>query len=218
MKKCLICSAVLILFSVPAFGATVGAWTEGTDNYVDPEFYGVEYMEGRQDEYIGSITYDITVVSGAFFDFDGDACFGNATYPVLATLVGLNAADITWEFLDPVEGFNATEPDLGDWLDPFGGGRDPLHPARLVFHFAAGSFGVGDSFTFGADTDWFVSDPAPGSVFGAAASPFTVTLETGPSETEVFTVVSDVLSVVTVIVTDITAAEPSDWSHLKALY
>jgi hypothetical protein len=154
--------------------------TTGPDNFDTAEFYGIQFLSGSAGEYIKSITYDVSVDTDAFFDFNGDASYGDQHQPVLGTLIGITAADISWDMLDPV-------------------GGNPLHPARLRFNFAAGSFGVGDSMRFAADTDYLVNDPAPGSVFGQAGVPISVTMFSGVSGSANFVVVNSIKSEATII-------------------
>jgi len=75
-------------------------------------------------------------------------------------LTGLAAGDVTFALLDPVNGV-------------------PSHPGRLQFNFAPGSFGVGDSIRFAADTDYLVSDPASGTVFGQGSVPLSISMYGG---------------------------------------
>ena len=117
--------------------------------------YGIQFVSGSAGEFVKYITYDLSVAGPAFFDFDGVDSYLNNTAPVLGTVNGLTAGDISWQLLNPVSG-------------------NPQHVDILRFDFAAGSFGVGDSFRFAADTDFLINDPAPGSVFGQAAVPFSV--------------------------------------------
>ena len=149
--------------------------TNGQNNATTAEFYGIEFLSGSVEQFIQSVTYDLSVDAGAFFDLDGGQNFGRKTEPYLGTLVGLTAGNITFDLLDPVDG-------------------DPLHPARLRFNFTADSFGVGDSLRFAADTDFFVSDPAPGSVFGQAGAPISATMFGGAFGSANFAVVSDTRS------------------------
>jgi hypothetical protein len=70
-----------------------------------------------------------------------------------------------------------------------------LHPTVLTVDFAPGTFGVGDSFRFGADIDDLGSKL--GGVFGAGAT-FSVTLGSGASGTVPFHTVTSVASTATV--------------------
>ncbi len=150
--------------------------TMGQDNATTAEFYGIEFLSGSGEQFIQSVTYDLSVDAGGFFDLDGGQNFGMKTEPYLGTLVGrLTAEDITFDLLDPV-------------------GGHPLHPARLRLNFTANSFGVGDSLRFAVDTDFFVSDPAPGSVFGQAGAPISATMFGGAFGSANFAVVSDTRS------------------------
>jgi PEP-CTERM motif len=144
-----------------ADAAVITADTTGADNFTTADFYGVSFDSGAG--FIQSVTYDLTVDSDAFFDFDGSTSFADAVAPVLGTLVGLSAGDISFSFTG-------------------------VHPTSLTINFAAGSFSAGDSLRFAADTDFLFSDPAPGTVFGAAGVPFSVVLEGGAAGSDVFEV------------------------------
>lgn len=136
--------------------------TTGSDNQTTAGFYGVA-VTGTTGEFVSSVTYDLSVDPGSFFDFDGDATFNNATAPVIATgsLTGLTGGDISFSF-------------LGN------------QPTSLTINFAPNTFGAGDSFRFGADTDFLGTDPAPGSVFGDAAVPLRVTFQGGGTSSAPF--------------------------------
>jgi hypothetical protein len=160
-----------------AGAATILAVTTGSDTYTTADYYGVQFAAGPAGEYIQSVTYDLSVWPGAFFDFDGDASFNNATAPLLGVLVGLTPADITWDLIAGSQ------------------------PARLRFNFAPGTFGAGDWLRFAADTDYLVSDPAPGGVYGQAHVPLTVTLYGGFSNTTPFVQYNSQLSTLAMTVT-----------------
>ena len=93
--------------------------------------------------------------------------FNNATNPVLNTLVGITAGDISFARSNPVSG-------------------NTDHPAVLTLNFGSGAFSAGDSITFSADTDFFVSDPAPGSVFANGGAVFSATFEGSGSQSAAF--------------------------------
>ncbi len=65
--------------------------------------------------------------SNGFFDFSDDSSFNNQKQPVLGSLVGLTADDISFEFAGEQSKF-------------------------ITFNFQEDSFGVGDSFRFAAST------------------------------------------------------------------
>ena len=153
--------------------------TTGPDSYTTPEFYGIQFLSGSPEQFVQSVTYDISVVGGAFFDFDGDASYGNQDEPVLGTLVGLTDADITFDLLDSYE-------------------NNPLHVRELRFNFAVGSFGAGDSMRFAADTDFFVSDPTPGNAFGQAGAQISATMFDGTFGSATFAAVSSSRSEATI--------------------
>lgn len=181
------CTTTLVTALVLVLGIVgqVNAWeifadTTGEDNISTPDFYGIDFLSGSGGDFIQSITYNISATPGAYFDFNGGQNYGDSSEPVIDTLVGLVAEDITFDFLNPV-------------------GGEPLHPARLRLNFAASSFGVGDSLRFAADTDWFVSDdPTPGRVFGQASAPISALLFGGAGGTANFAVVSPTRSEATI--------------------
>jgi hypothetical protein len=148
-----------------ADAALIMADTAGADNYTTADFYGVRNLSAES--FIQSVTFDITADADAFFDFDGSASFNNATAPVIGALAGLAAGDISFAFSNFVGGI-------------------PSNPAVVTFTFAPGSFGPGDSLRFSADTDWFVSDPAPGGAFGQGGAIFSAILESGQSGSTAF--------------------------------
>ena len=108
-----------------AAAAIIVADTTGPDSYSTADYYGVAFQAGGVNRFIQSVTFELSADGDAYFDLDGNGNFGNTTSPVLGTLTGLLAGDISFVFLDPV-------------------GGDPLHPAQLRLDFAPGSFGVGD--------------------------------------------------------------------------
>lgn len=163
-------------FAGNAEAAVIEFDTNGLNTFTTPSFYGVEFVEGSN-KYISSVSYDLSGTS-AFFDFNDPASgsFQGEDEPVFDSLVGLTAADITFNFLNPV-------------------GGDPLHPAVLEFVFAPGSFEAGDSFRFAADTDGPITS---GGAFGASAVPVSVVLNDGKTGSAVFTQLSPTESVATV--------------------
>jgi hypothetical protein len=142
----------------PANAGTILADTAGADNYTTSNFYGVRNLTAGL--FIQSVTFNITADADGFFDFDGAGNFGGLTAPAIGTLVGLVAGDISFIPSNFVGGDNA-------------------HPAVLTINFAPGSFGPGDSMRFSADTDFFISDPTPGGVFGQGGAIFSAVLESG---------------------------------------
>jgi hypothetical protein len=151
--------------------AVILADATGQDNSSDLDFWGVTFQSGSG--FIQSVTFDLTADPDGFFDFDG-ASFGTAG-PLLGTLSGLDLADITFS------------------TNTFEGG-DPGHPQVLIFEFAAGSFGIGDSFRFAADTDFFVTSPTPGGLIGDGGAIFSAVLEGGESGSATFVRISDTVS------------------------
>ena len=163
--------AFLTLAVVPAQGATIFAVTAGNDTGTTPNMYEVAFTSGLAGEFVASVSINLAADPAGFFDFDGIGSFADATTPVFGAMSGLVAGDIT--------------PVFGNLI-----GGDPQHPSLLTFNFLPGTFGVGDFFRFGADTDFFVSDPTPGGAFGAAPAVFSVVLQGGASGSDPFDVVT----------------------------
>lgn len=143
----------------------VVAYTAGADTFTTPGLWGVHFAGGPG--FVQSVSFDLSVDTDAFFDFDGSSGYWDAVHPVLSGLDGILWVDITFSY------------------SAFVGGS-PSHPSLLTLNFAPGSFGPGDTLRFGADTDLFVSDPAPGGVFGTAHVPFSVVMENGAAGTAPF--------------------------------
>ncbi len=177
-------------FTQTLYATVITADTTGSDNVSTPDFYGVQFLSGPVSSFIQSVTWDISSDTNAFFDFDGAGSFGNATLPVVGARVGLTMADISFTLIGAV-------------------GGNSQHPNILRANFFPGSFGIGDSFRFGADTDFFVFDPAPGSVFGNGGAVFSVLLESGQSASSNFVVVNTQQSLATVNVNQQAVPEPS---------
>ncbi len=139
-------------------------------------YYSVAYTSGAS--FIQSVTFDLSADTDAFFDFDGDiGSLNYQTTPVLGTLTGLIPGDISSAGSNFVSG-------------------NPLHPATLTFNFAPGSFGPGDAFSWGADTEFFVRDvPTPGGVFGQGGAIFSAVLESGQSSSLPFFTLNEFVSV-----------------------
>lgn len=164
-----------------ALSATVGAQVvegdaAGEDNLADPRYYGIDFVSsGPAGDFIASASFDISADIDGIFDLDGSGNFNGALEPVvqLSSLVGLNAADITWSFTG-------------------------ANPNVITANFAPGSFGVGDSFRFACETDLFVSDPCPGGNFVTGGAVFSATLEGGPTASATFDPINSEVGVATV--------------------
>jgi hypothetical protein len=142
-------------------------------------YYSVAYTSGVS--FIQSVTFDLRADVGGFFDFDGDlGSLNSQTIPVLGTLTGLAPNDVSYVFSNFV-------------------GGNSLRPATLTFNFAPGSFGPGDSFSWGADTEFFVRDnPTPGGVFGEGGAIFSALLESGQSSSLPFSRINEFASVASI--------------------
>lgn len=135
----------------------VYAHAYGSDSYQNDSFWTINFKRGCDTGYIQSITIDLQdgTDADAFFDLSGSGSYG----PVIGSLDGLNAGDVSFD------------PNTGD-------------TSALTVNFAAGSFGVGDSIKFGADTDDLGSNKG-GSV-GWADVGFSITFENGETYSTTF--------------------------------
>jgi len=155
----------------------ISASTIGIAN-ITPDYYGVAFTAGEPGATISSVTFALPF---GFFNFDGATSFMNATAPVLdlPSLSGLSAGDISFSF-------------IGN------------QPPSLTVNFAPGSFGIGDSFHFGADVEGLGSKI--GGVFGGVGATFSATLGSGLSGTAPFRTDTSVASFAT-----LTVPEPSSF-------
>ena len=182
-------AAAGIGFAGNAEAATVSFDATGPNTFNTPSFYGVEFLEGPN-KFISSISYDLSgFPTNTFFDFNDpvSGSFQGAAVPIFDSLVGLAAADISFNFLNPV-------------------GGDPLHPSVLEFTFAPGSFGVGDSFRFAADTDGILASSAS---FGQEGVPVSVVLEGGKTGSAMFAQTGPLQSVAVVEIPHEDVPEPT---------
>lgn len=152
------------------------------------DFFRVSFDEGPTDVFIKSVTFDLTetleAISDAYFD---PIELGFDATPKVGLASGINIGDISFS---PVE--RGTGP-LG-----FG-------PSSLTISFALGSFGLGDFFTFGADSNAVGSDSLDflaflnpffmddvtlfndtGADFANAGVRFLVELESGETSSSIF--------------------------------
>jgi len=135
----------------------VYAHAYGSDSYDNNCFWTIDFKRGCDTGYIQSITIDLQAGTDAdaYFDLSGPGSSG----PEIGSLDGLNAGDVSFD------------PNTGD-------------TSALTVNFAQGSFGVGDSIQFGADTDYLGSNKG-GSV-GWADVGFTITFENGATYSTTF--------------------------------
>jgi hypothetical protein len=115
----------------------------GSDTFSTPDMFRVTNLTGQP---LSRIAWDLGADAGAFWDLDGSANFDDALEPVIGATVGMSAADVTWSGAEFVAS---------------------LHPSVLIATISP-PMDPGDSFSFGCDTDFFVSDPCPGGNFGLA--------------------------------------------------
>ncbi|MGB3532159.1 MAG: PEP-CTERM sorting domain-containing protein [Microcoleaceae cyanobacterium] len=172
------------LFCVGSIAATAEAAsfvaeTRGLNNGNDSDFFSfrIDDTGDTSDVFIKSIQIDLAAGgdSDAYFDFQSFAPTLN-----LASLQGISESDITFTSLAGSQvvapGFN---PDDGD-------------TSLLQISFAFGSFGIGDSFQFGADTDNLANDRRDdGDDFARAGAALTLELEDGTFETVSFSEVEN---------------------------
>lgn len=141
----------------PTDGCYVVADAHGSDSFCDDDFWGINFLSGCDTGFIQSVTIDLQAGSdaNAYFDLSGSNSYG----PVIGSLNGISGSDVTFS------------PDSGD-------------TSTLTLTFATGSFGVGDSIRFGADTD-YLGDNDGGDV-GRKDVGFTITFENGSTYTTSF--------------------------------
>lgn len=106
---------------------------------------------------------------------------GIATDRIAQITYMLPAGTFDGGFLGPTSLVGLMASDISSAL---GGGN-----TVLTLTFTAGSFGPGDSFRFGFDTDGLGTNPGSGADFGTNSVPVTVTFESGTTSTDNFVVV-----------------------------
>ncbi len=155
------------------------------------DFFTVSFNAGPLDAFVESITFDLGVDVDAAFD-NRDFFFYNAS-PEVGQLNGLTAGDISFS--------TVTRNDFDN----------PNPTTSLTVSFAEGSFGLGDWFTFGVDTNAVGNDSIPqlslfnaltndelstlndaGDDFGEAGVTFSVNFENGKSGEGTFAVAGGV--------------------------
>ncbi len=189
------------LFCVGSIAATAEAasfvaQTKGDNNQNDPDFFSlaIEDAGDTSDVFVKSIQIDLAAGG------DNDAYFDYSGFPPtlnLNTLQGLEAGDITFTSLEGSEVFATSfRPEDGD-------------TSLLEISFAEGSFGIGDSFQFGAETDFLAVDVRDdGDDFARAGVALTIELEDGSFETVTFSEVANNHS--QIVQSIVYAAEPPD--------
>ncbi len=168
-------STILLLgVAKTAEAANFVAHTRGHDNRNNPDFFSfiLEGDETESDLFIQSITFDLAAGGDqdAFFDYSGYAPTLN-----LSSLQGLTGSDITFTSLPGTEVFSPFfNPDDGD-------------TSALKISFESGSFGIGDAFKFGAETDSLNADIRDdGDDYARAGVEIILELEDGTIETVTF--------------------------------
>ncbi|NJR71284.1 MAG: PEP-CTERM sorting domain-containing protein [Synechococcales cyanobacterium CRU_2_2] len=157
------------------------------------DFFKIGFNAGPLNTYIESITFDLSSDPDAAFD--SQDFFRYEALPKVGMTQGLSASDISFSAV--------TRND-----------DDNPNPTRLLkINFAQGSFGLGDFFSFGVDTNGVGSDVIAalaqlnsltndklstfndtGADFGRAGIKFAVKLENGKSGEGTFGVVNPVAS------------------------
>jgi hypothetical protein len=121
--------------SASALDFTIDA--TGADALDDPDFWGMRITGGTVTQFIESVTINLRggTDTDAFFDFNDDRPGGAGSGPEVDTtsLNGIASDKITFS------------PNTGN-------------PSALTIAFATNSFGIGDSFRFGADIDRLAAD------------------------------------------------------------
>lgn len=137
----------LALLSLTALAPSqvVSVMADGADTFTTADMHSIENTLGNP---IQSVTIDLSPVAGAFWDMDGVTNFGNAPDPVIGdtNYTGI----VTWTY-------DAAYPQPLSITANF----DPcLEPCEYI--------------RFGADTDFFKSDPCPGGNFAGGCATVTV--------------------------------------------
>lgn len=216
-QKGLVAAAVVLAaLSGTAQAAQITATTSGVDSGLDSildellpnvspivlgadNFFTISFDQGRADEFVESILFDLSADADAVFDNQDFFSFSSA--PEVGSSSGITAADIRFS---PV-----TRADF----------NNPSPTRRLEISFAPGSFGLGDFFSFGVDTngvgDDIVAEFASlssltndaietfndtGSDFGNSLATFSVVLEGGNATTVRFEDIGNYTSVAQAIV------------------
>jgi hypothetical protein len=139
--------------------------------------FALEDEGDTSDVFIKSIWIDLAAGGDddAYFDYSGFAPTVN-----LGSLQGLTESDIAFT---PLEGTEVLAPSFNP---------DDGDTSVLQISFAAGSFGLGDSFQFGAETDFLTEDVRDdGDDFARAGVAITLELEDGSVETVTFSEVEN---------------------------
>lgn len=174
-------SALLCVGSIAttAEAASFVANAKGDNNKNDPDFYSfaIEDAGDTSDVFVKSVFIDLAAGgdNDAYFDFSGFSPTLN-----LDSLQGVEASDITFTSLEGSEVLATSfNPEDGD-------------TSLLQISFAEGSFGIGDSFQFGAETDFLTEDVRDdGDDFARAGVALTIELEDGSMETVTFSEVAN---------------------------
>lgn len=162
-----------------AEAASFVASAKGDNNKNDPDFYSfaIEDAGDTSDVFVKSVFIDLAAGgdNDAYFDFSGFAPMVNSD-----SLQGIETSDITFTSLAGSDVLATSfNPDDGD-------------TSLLQISFAEGSFGIGDSFQFGAETDFLAADVRDdGDDFARAGVALTLELEDGSMETVTFSEVAN---------------------------
>jgi hypothetical protein len=123
-------------------------------------------IDNGSNKSVAWVSLDLSADADAFWDFDGGTTFGNATTPVIgATNYG---GTVSYNFPGP---------------------NGPL----LILSFTP-ALASGEFVRFGADTDFFVSDPCPGGAFANAPCVTIVGFSDGSSCTIPYALISSSVS------------------------
>jgi hypothetical protein len=135
MKKYLLAS-YLIFFSMQAQSALIRGVANGNDSG-NLDFWGVKFKSGNANEFIESVEFDISQLSGLFFDFDETTSPGGSIGDLSSPLITFDS--------NKIQGLDINTDFSGDVSTP--------NPTSLKLTFAPQSFGATDFFWFTADTD-----------------------------------------------------------------
>lgn len=153
--KFIVALTCLLCLNIELHADVIIADTTGTDNFLDPDFYGVEYLTGSRT--VASVSWNLTDIPDAVFDFDEDGSFDNGSAPVFSKLtssIQSSEVQFLWDFMTD-------------------------NPNLLTAFFPNG-LQAGQSFRFAADTDFLgAATETGGEVFGLLGVRFDVEFTDG---------------------------------------
>ena len=182
----LMLSAAALVLAGQAQAAKILGVIDGMNTWDTPEMFSLEVTEATAGESVKWVQYDLA--NGMFFDFDNEGNYMDLGLPdpILGTLVGVNAGDISYTYLN----------EKAD---------QPQNFYSLRINFDPGTFGLGDFMSFAVDTDF--PSPTPGGLFDGSS--LSVMMWNGDTGHSTFTDVSRTRSEV-----EVTTAVPEPTAAL----